>query len=110
MPVERDYADPRLKADVGCVALQRGPIIYCLEGAENGNQVRDFSLPRSSAVTARFEQDLLGGIVTVHAEALAITASKDGKPVTQHVQFQAVPYWAWDNRQPGPMVVWLPER
>jgi DUF1680 family protein len=110
MPVEHVYADPRVKADVGRVALQRGPIVYGLEGADNGDQVRSFSLPRASALTARFQKDLLGGVVTVHGEAVAVNLGKDGNSLAQPVPFQAVPYCVWDNRQPGPMVVWLLER
>ena len=41
MPVERVYADPKVKADVGRVALQRGPVVYCLEGVDNDGQVRN---------------------------------------------------------------------
>jgi DUF1680 family protein len=106
MPVERVYADPHVKADVGRVALQRGPIVYCLEGADNGDQVRSFCLPRTSKLTATFEKDLLGGVVAIHGQALRIEGEKNSNPV----QFQAIPYCLWDNRQPGPMVVWLPER
>jgi DUF1680 family protein len=99
MPVERVYADPRVKADVDRVALQRGPIVYCLEGVDNGDEVRNFRLPRSSQLTAAYKKDLLGGVVVVRGEALT----------TGSVAFQAVPYSTWDNRRPGPMVVWLPE-
>jgi DUF1680 family protein len=105
MPVERVHADPRVKADVGRVALQRGPIVYCLEGADNDGQVRNLTLPRSNELTPGFQKDLLGGVVAIHGEASV--ENKDGKRLTQ---FQAVPYCAWDNRRPGPMVVWLPER
>jgi DUF1680 family protein len=110
MPVERVYADPQVKADVGRVALQRGPIVYCLEGADNGDQVRNFSLPRTGELTAEFQKDLLGGVVTVQGEALTVAQSKDGKELRHQVQFRAVPYCVWDNRRPGRMVVWLSER
>src|SRR5205823_936907 len=108
MPVERIYADPRVQADVGRVALQRGPVVYCLEGVDNDGQVRNLCLPRDSRLTASFEKDLLGGVVVIRGEALAVT--RDGALRTHPVHFQAVPYATWDNRAPGPMVVWLPER
>ncbi len=110
MPVERVYADPRVKADVGRLALQRGPIVYCLEATDNRGHVRDLCLPRTSNLTAHFEKDLLGGVVVVCGDALSVSRNSDDKLVTSPVKFQAVPYCTWDNRQPGQMVVWLPEK
>jgi DUF1680 family protein len=109
MPVERVYADPHVKADVGRVALQRGPVVYCLEGVDNGGQVRNLVLPRDEKLAASFERDLLGGVVAVHGKALATSLGKENQRVTKPVSFQAVPYSTWDNRETGPMVVWLPE-
>jgi DUF1680 family protein len=108
MSVERIHADPRVKADVGRVALQRGPVVYCLEGGDNPASVRNLALPRDARLEAHFHQDLLGGVVVVTGEALAATRS--GKRVgSRAARFTAVPYYAWDNRAPGPMVVWLAE-
>jgi DUF1680 family protein len=109
MPVERVHAHPKVKADVGRVAIQRGPIVYCLEGADNGGQVRNLVLPKDAKLTAAFEKDLLRGVVAVRGEGLAVTRGENGKLVTTKKKFQAVPYSTWDNRQPGQMVVWLPE-
>jgi DUF1680 family protein len=108
MAVERVRTDPRVKADVGRVALQRGPVVYCLEGVDNGGQVRNLCLPKKELYSA-FENDLLRGVVVVWGEALAVSRGKDEKRVTKPVKFRAVPYSTWDNRKPGPMVVWLPE-
>jgi DUF1680 family protein len=109
MPVERVYAHPNVKADVGRVALQRGPVVYCLEGGDNHGQVRNLSLPRENKLTAEFVKDLLGGVAVVRGEALSVSRNDDEKLVTRLVSFQEVPYCTWDNRQPGQMVVWLPE-
>jgi hypothetical protein len=109
MPVERVYAHPKVKADVGRVAIQRGPIVYCLEGADNGGQVRNLVLPRDAPLTATFEKELLRGVEVVLGEALAVSRGDAGKLVTRKTKFQAVPYSTWDNRKPGQMVVWLPE-
>jgi len=110
MPVERVYAQHKVKANVGRVALQRGPIVYCLEGADNGGQVRNLVLPKDAPLTASFEKDLLRGVEVVRGEALAVTRGADGNLATRKTKFQAVPYSTWDNRKPGQMVVWLPER
>jgi DUF1680 family protein len=109
MPVERVYADPHVKADVGRVALQRGPVVYCLEGVDNRGQVRNLALPKGNKLSAMFARNLLGGVEMVRGEALAVSRGEDEKPATRPVLFQAVPYFAWDNRPAGPMVVWLPE-
>jgi DUF1680 family protein len=109
MPVERVYADPHVKADLGRVALQRGPIVYCLEGVDNKGQVRNLCLPKENELTPTFAKDVLGGVVVVRGQALAVSRGEDEKLSTRPVPFQAVPYFAWDNRQAGPMVVWLPE-
>lgn len=111
MPVERVYANPHVKADVGRVAIQRGPIVYCLEGVDNDGRVRNLVLPRDARLEARFHTDLLGGVVVVRGEGLRVesNANDAGELRTKKVSFQAVPYYAWDNRAPGEMVVWLPE-
>src|SRR5206468_7471004 len=54
MPVERVYAHPKVKADVGRVALQRGPVVYCLEGVDNGGKPRSFVLRREAKLTSEF--------------------------------------------------------
>jgi DUF1680 family protein len=109
MPVERIYAHPKVKADVGRAALQRGPVVYCLEGTDNQGQVGNLCLPRTAKLSAAFEKNLLRGVVVVRGEALAASRGKDDKRATHSVKFKAVPCCTWDNRKPGPMVVWLPE-
>jgi hypothetical protein len=108
MPVERVYADPHVKADVGRVALQRGPVVYCLEGADNKDGVRNLCLPKDAKLSATFDKDVLGGVVVVKGEGLAVSRTEE-KLQTKPVAFRAVPYFAWDNRKPGPMIVWLAE-
>jgi uncharacterized protein len=116
MPVERVHAHPKVKANVGRVALQRGPIVYCLEGVDNGGRPRSLVLRRDAKLTAEFVKDLLGGVVVVRGDALAVSFDgsdelrRQNRYYARFVTFQAVPYSLWDNRKPGQMVVWLPER
>jgi DUF1680 family protein len=108
MPVERVYADPQVKADVGRVALQRGPVVYCVEGVDNRDGVRHLCLPKGTKLSAKFDKELLGGVTVVCGEVLAV--SRPGEKLeTKPVKFKAVPYFAWDNRAAGPMIVWLAE-
>jgi DUF1680 family protein len=109
MPVERVYADPRVEADRGRVALQRGPVVFCAEGVDNGGHARNLALPRGAPVEARFEPALFGGAVTLRGRALALERGGDGERRAREVDFTAVPYHLWDNREGGEMVVWLPE-
>jgi DUF1680 family protein len=110
MPIERVYADPHVKADVGRVAIQRGPVVYCLEGVDNDGKVRHLCLPKDAELSANFEKDLLKGVVVVHGEGLLVSRDDDGKRVTTEQKFQAVPYATWDNRGAGEMIVWLAEK
>jgi hypothetical protein len=116
LPVERVYAHPDVRQDVGCVALQRGPLVYCLEQADHAVPLHRILLPRGAELTAQFAPDVLGGVVVVHGEGLVADAAgwagtlyRAQPPTLSPCQLTAVPYYAWDNRQPGGMRVWLPE-
>jgi len=101
MHVRRVHAHPNAKADVGRVALMRGPLVYCLEAVDNGGSVLDLILPPNSKIIAEYRPDLLGGIVVLRGKALR----SDGRPF----DFTAIPYYAWDNREHGEMLIWIRE-
>jgi DUF1680 family protein len=108
MPPQRVYANPQVKANVGRVALMRGPIVYCLEGVDHPEgRVRNLVLPKSANVTAQFDAGLLGGVTVLTGQAQSVV---DDQGTTKPVPFKAVPYSTWDNRAPGEMIVWLPEK
>ena len=95
MEIRRIEAHPRVEADRGRVALQRGPIVYCLEAVDNGGPVSNVMLQHDPQFATEHRDDLLGGVTVVTALA------RDGRRVT------AVPYHAWDHREPGEMIVWV---
>jgi len=114
MPVERIEANPQVRQDAGRVALQRGPVVYCLEEVDSGRNLNDLVLPRSAKLTAKFEPALLGGVVVVRGKALCRdpkgwAGRLYGAAATPRrlVAIKAVPYAVWANRQPGEMLVWL---
>jgi DUF1680 family protein len=116
MPAERIYAHPAVTEDSGRVALMRGPIVYCLEGADHRIPLHRILLPRAAPLSARFEAGLLGGVATVAGEGLAMDPSDWGGALYRPVEpnlvpcpIVAVPYCTWDNRAPGAMAVWLRE-
>ena len=110
MPIRRVKAHPKVEANVGRVALRRGPVVYCLEAADNSGRVRNLALPPESKLTAEHRSGLLGGVTVIKGRALAVTSEeRDGTRPAEPVDFTAIPYYAWDNRAAGEMVVWIPE-
>jgi hypothetical protein len=116
MPVERVYAHPLVWENVGKVALQRGPLVYCLEEVDNGSHLAGITLPRDAPLEARWSPEIAGGVMTVHAEGVrralagrgeALYARQPGGNVPCDIT--AVPYYAWANRTPGEMTVWIHE-
>jgi hypothetical protein len=106
MPVLRVKARPEVKADQGCVALQRGPLVYCFETVDNPRPVRCLAVPPDAMLTAVPEPQLLGGVTVIRGEALTRSAKRKE---AERVPVTAVPYYARANRDPGFMVVWVPE-
>jgi DUF1680 family protein len=101
MPVQRIKADPRVQADAGRVALQRGPVVYCLEAVDNQGGLRNLIIPSSASLKVKWQPNLLGGVNVIKGSGLA-TSNGTAKSVT----FTAIPYFAQDNRQAGEMEVW----
>jgi len=116
MPVTRVYANPHVRMDCGRVALQRGPVVYCIEGADNGSSLNALSLPKHAKLTFAFEKGLLGGVVTIRGHVRRLTDAgwegalyRDKPPKARPAAFKAIPYARWDNREPGEMLVWIRE-
>jgi DUF1680 family protein len=93
------------------VALERGPIVYCAEGVDNGGQVFNIVLPDDVKLAAEYRRDMLGGVTVIVGKARGLYSSADGKSVeTREQEFVAIPYYAWSHRDTGEMLVWLPRR
>lgn len=113
--VKKVYASARVANDSGCAALQRGPLVYCVEGADNGADVLSLSYAENGAVTAgEFEPELLNGTVRLKVDGYRTVGIESlysyGKPEKKPCSITAVPYYTWGNRGLGQMRVWLPER
>ena len=98
MPIHRVLANQGIEADRGRVALERGPLVYCVEGTDNGGRARTLALPADAELIAEYRKNLLGGITVVRAQSTAASP------------FTAIPYYAWSNRGDGEMCVWLPAK
>ena len=114
MPVECLQAHPAVRENTGRVALQRGPVVYCLEEVDNGSHLHDLAILPDAGFDAQFEPQLLGGVVSISGKALRRDLRDwQGKlyrsepPTLRAAPFKAVPYCAWDNRDPGEMAVWV---
>jgi hypothetical protein len=108
MPVRRIVADRNVQSDQGRVALQRGPIVYCLEWPDNQGQVRNLILPDEERLASHFEPALLSGVEVVQGNASSLTTSSSNTVVRAIKPFTAIPYYAWANRGRGGMTVWIP--
>jgi DUF1680 family protein len=123
MTVHRVVANEKVAADRDRVALMRGPIVFCVEWPDvKDGKVHDLALADATSLATEFRKDLLGGVQTIQGNALRPLSSetsvakgspKDGEfelvTVNTHeiTSFTAIPYYAWANRGPGQMAVWL---
>ncbi|HEY1722077.1 MAG TPA: beta-L-arabinofuranosidase domain-containing protein [Magnetospirillaceae bacterium] len=114
MIVERIHAHPDIREDAGRVALKRGPLVYCAEACDNAQPVYAMTLPADASLAPNFDAQLLGGVVTLRAEAMADAVGEASgslyrfaPPPRQKAELRAIPYYAWGHRAPGAMQVWL---
>ncbi len=114
MPVARVAANPNVKDDQGRFAVQRGPLIYCLEKADQSSDPTQLTVPLAAIWKSKFEPNLLGGVTTLSTEGFVAPETEwnnrlyDLAAAPQSVPVRAIPYCFWDNRSAGPMEVWLP--
>ena len=114
MPVERMRAHPRVSHSADCVALQRGPIVYCVEEVDNGAGLGTLRLPKTAPIHARFDKQFFGGAIRIEAAAERVRASNDAlystdDPILEPTTIRAIPYAFWANRGEGEMRVWVKE-
>jgi DUF1680 family protein len=110
MEVEKVAAIDSVKADKGRFALQRGPIVYCLEGADQKDStVQSIVIDTNAAIKAVYEPDKLNGITTLTAQGyIATREPKSDNTLTAKQAITAIPYYSWNNRGSGEMEVWIP--
>lgn len=113
MPVRTVRASTRVSENRGKVALQRGPVVYCLEECDNGSDLAAIALDTTRPVAAEFRPDLLGGVVALRAEGWRETEPQDAPlygfdpPRSEPAEVTAIPYYSWANRAAGEMRVWI---
>ena len=114
MEVRRAYANQRVREDAGCVALLRGPVVYCFEGVDNGEMIQSLRIPRQAQVTPFVcEEGVLKGNTLLKMEGSRMVGGEElyseKPPVKERATLTAIPYYAWANRGETQMRVWMLE-
>jgi DUF1680 family protein len=111
MEVNRVVAIDQVKSNRNRAALQRGPLIYCIEHPDNDGKALNIILPDDATFASEFNPDLLGGVVTLSGELPVVKPADDGlSVVTVKQKVIAIPYYSWSNRGSGQMEVWIPRK
>jgi len=107
MPIRRVLSHGSVVTNRGKVALQRGPLVYCLEGHDNGGEVLDIYVPDDAPLKTAFRSDLLNGVMTITGPAKTAKRTLEGR-IVPHAEktFTAIPYYAWAHRGRSHMTVW----
>lgn len=106
------YPNAKIAENSGAVAIQRGPLVYCAEGVDNGEDVLSLRVDTDKPISCGvFTPDLLSGTVTLTASATRVTAINElytrQKPAQTPAKLTLVPYYAWGNRGENQMRVWI---
>lgn len=114
MPIDALYAHPDVTPDIGQLALRRGPLIYCLEQVDHTVPLHRIRLDNVAGLSPEAQPDLLGGVTVLTGTAVARDDTdwegvlyRTTPPATRACTIRAIPYYAWDGREPGAMTVWI---
>ena len=108
MPIRRVVAHEKVKNNAGRVALERGPIVYCVEWPDNKvDHVFNLFLDDAANLTFVYHKDMLNGIVVITGTIHYIKKGENGKKIIIEKDFLAIPYYAWAHRGKGEMTVWM---
>ncbi|TAH66569.1 MAG: glycoside hydrolase family 127 protein [Anaerolineaceae bacterium] len=114
LPVRRVHTNTLVRSNIGCVALMRGPIVYCFEGIDNGDNIQELHVKRFEKITiGDYDPNLLNGIVPLKMNGIRIYSNEDlyfeGMFSMKEEELRAIPYYAWGNRGLTQMRVWMHE-
>lgn len=111
MEPEKIRAGSAVKYDEGRIALQRGPIVYCVEGADNKDGVWNLIFPENVTLRPVEYKVLNEKVVALQGEFNSAAPGNDGKEIKMVKRsVTAIPYYCWANRGANAMQVWLPEK
>jgi uncharacterized protein len=102
-------ANENLKDDIGKLAVERGPLVYCAEWKDNDGKTSNIILPTNTKFTSEFKDDLLNGVEVLKTTAPTIQVGNDGTSIsTVNKTITLIPYYSWANRGEGEMMIWFP--
>lgn len=112
LPMETDkiVSNQNVRDDVGRFVLERGPIVYCLEGPDNKDSlVQNIMIDKNAIGTAQYHTNLLNGVdvISIPGQSAKRQLNSDSLLITDQA-VKAIPYYAWANRGPSEMTVWIP--
>jgi len=111
MEVEKVISKNDVKANNDRIALQRGPLMYCVEGADNDGQAWNIILPDNASFKTKAYTVVQEPVVAIQASVPVVAISADGMGVqTEQKNITAIPYYTWANRGQNPMQIWLPKQ
>ena len=115
MSVRRVYTSNKVSANTGRTAVERGPLIYCVEGVDNDNDILSLSMKKGGTITVgEYMEDKLYGIRELYAQGYKETVSDAlysyEAPAEEEYEITLIPYYAWGNRGLNQMRVWIPEK
>ena len=111
MPIQLVKSHEKVINNKNKLAIERGPIVYCIEGIDNKGSVFNLLMPEYALISTQWKEELLGGINIIKADVPSFVVNENGEEVkTKSHNLVAIPYYAWSHRGVGEMSVWLPRR
>lgn len=113
MRVKKYRANQQVAHDFGKVAIQRGPVVYCAESADQTTDVWKYQLPQTGELSCSYDDKLLNGVVVIQADTKVVNESsqvlyQEYQPLNwQTEKLMLIPYYAWANRGDNQMAVWI---
>ena len=115
IPAHFTYANPQVRADAGKVAIEKGPLVYCLEEEDNGKRLAGIYIDTSAPLREQYTESLLGGTCVIKAKGRKLsekgwdehTLYGGMAPEYEDIDLQFIPYCYWNNRSDGEMTVWV---
>jgi DUF1680 family protein len=111
LDIKKVISRPEVKADYDRIALQRGPLVYCIEGADNNGKAWNIIFPENTVIEQKNYSVLNEKVIALSAKVPVITINDDGTSLQTVIsEVTAIPYYTWCNRGSNPMQVWIPEK
>jgi DUF1680 family protein len=109
MAIRKVAANPQVKDDQGKLAVERGPLVYCVEWPDvKDKKVLNLMIPENSSLAGKFQPELFNGVYVIEGSGKSVARTSPTEITTSDTQVRLIPYYAWAHRGPGEMMVWIP--